>query len=42
LIERRSCREAGFQSFEIGVNVAEYQYVQGSPDKLGIIDQRRD
>src|SRR5580692_3522892 len=37
LIERRSRGEAGFKSFEIGVNVAEYQYAQGTPDKVGII-----
>jgi hypothetical protein len=37
-IECGSGGEAGFQSFEIGVNVAQQQYAHESPDKLPIID----
>ena len=31
-IERWSCRQAGLQRFEVGVNVAKQQYAQGTPD----------
>lgn len=37
-VERGGGGEAGFESFEICVDVAQQQYSQGSPDKLPIID----
>jgi hypothetical protein len=37
-IKRRSGRQAGVESFEIGVDVAKNQYAHESPDKLPIID----
>ena len=37
-VERWGGGEAGFKSFEIGVNIAEQQYAHESPDKLPIID----
>lgn len=37
-IERRSSGEGGFKSFQIGMDVAQQQYSQESPDKLPIID----
>src|SRR5579863_7244045 len=40
-IERGGAREASFQRFEVGVNVAKQQYAQGSPDGLAIIEQHR-
>ena len=30
-VERRSVRETGFKSFEVGVNIAQQQYAHGSP-----------
>jgi hypothetical protein len=41
-IEGRGRHETGFQGFEVGVNVANQQDAQGSPDKLAIIAQARD
>src|SRR5580692_999737 len=41
-IERRGRGQTGFERFEVGVNVANQQNAQGSPDKLAIIAQGRD
>ncbi len=37
-VKRWDGSEAGFERFEIGVNVAQQQYAHESPDKLPIID----
>ena len=39
-VERGSGGQAGLQRFQVGVNVAEQQYAQESPDKVAIIEQR--
>jgi hypothetical protein len=38
-VEGRSVRQAGFQGFKVGVDIAQEKYAHESPDKLPIIDR---